>query len=83
MRFAFHWSFRRKRVVNTMQKGGGEGGSDTQKRVPESSPDTVGAKKKTSTPSTSDRRWEDCIVSHICRSCTDGAYNLPCVEVIE
>ena len=25
--------------------------------------------RTTSTPSTSDRRWEDCIVSHICRSC--------------
>ena len=37
-------------------KEGGEGGSDAQKRGPTPSPpDTVGANKKTSTPSTSDR----------------------------
>ncbi len=35
-------------------KHGGEDGSDAQKRAPVSSPDTVGAKMKTSTPSTSD-----------------------------
>ena len=38
-----------------MTHRGGEDDSDTQKRVPESSPDTVGANKKTSTPNTSDR----------------------------
>jgi hypothetical protein len=37
-------------------KEGGEGDSGAQKRGPgPSSPDTVGANKKTSTPSTSDR----------------------------
>jgi hypothetical protein len=37
------------------RKYGDEGDSVTQKRAPESSPDTVGAKKQTSTPSTSER----------------------------
>ncbi len=36
-------------------KRGGEGGSGAQKRAPAPSPDTVGANKKSSTPSTSDR----------------------------
>ena len=36
-------------------KCGGDGGSGAQKRAPVSLPDAVGAKKKTSTPSTSDR----------------------------
>ena len=36
-------------------KRGGEGGSGAQKHSPVSLPDAVGAKKKTSTPSTSDR----------------------------
>ncbi len=37
------------------RKRGGEGGSGAQKRTPSSSPDAVGAQKKSPTPITSDR----------------------------
>jgi hypothetical protein len=47
----------------------GEDGSGAQKRSPAPSPDAVGPNKTCTSAIVGRSRWEDCIVSHIRRSC--------------